>query len=53
MGDEEEAHREAEMFLIAQPHLTIDNWLNSQPLRDSDVRDHFVDGFRKAGLPER
>lgn len=53
LGDEEEAHREAELFLIAHPHFTIDHWLNSQPLRDSDVRDHFVDGFRKAGLPER
>ncbi|MBO9195322.1 adenylate/guanylate cyclase domain-containing protein [Rhizobium sp. 16-449-1b] len=52
LGDHEEAHREAELFLIAHPHFTIDHWLNSQPLRDTDVRDHFVDGFRKAGLPE-
>ncbi|MFS2151833.1 adenylate/guanylate cyclase domain-containing protein [Rhizobium sp. Rhizsp42] len=53
LGDHEEAHREAELFLIAHPHFTIDHWLNSQPLRDIDVRDHFIDGFRKAGLPER
>ncbi len=52
LGDDEEAHREAELFLIAHPHFTIDHWLNSQPLRDIDVRDHFVDGFQKAGLPE-
>lgn len=52
LGDDEEAHREAELFLIAHPHFTIDHWLNSQPLRDTGVRDHFVDGFRKAGLPE-
>ncbi len=53
LGDDEEAHREAELFLIAHPHFTIDHWLNSQPLRDTNVGDHFADGFRKAGLPER
>jgi adenylate cyclase len=53
LGDDEEAHREAELFLIAHPHFTINHWLNSQPLRDTDVGQHFVDGFRKAGLPQR
>jgi adenylate cyclase len=52
LGHHEEALREAELFLIAHPHFTIGHWLSSQPLRDASVRDHFVDGFRKAGLPE-
>ncbi|MBD9448136.1 adenylate/guanylate cyclase domain-containing protein [Rhizobium sp. RHZ01] len=52
LGHSEEARREAELFLIAHPHFTISHWLSSQPLRDASVRDHFVDGFRKAGLPE-
>ncbi|MDF8356631.1 adenylate/guanylate cyclase domain-containing protein [Ensifer adhaerens] len=52
LGHLEEARREAELFLIAHPHFTIGHWLNSQPLRDASVRDHFADGFRKAGLPE-
>ncbi len=52
LGQGEEARREAELFLIAHPHFTIAHWLSSQPLRDASVRDHFVDGFRKAGLPE-
>ncbi|CAN7687855.1 adenylate/guanylate cyclase domain-containing protein [Rhizobium leguminosarum] len=52
LGHLEEARREAELFLIAHPHFTIGHWLSSQPLRDASVRDHFVDGFRKAGLPE-
>lgn len=52
MGHLEEARRESELFLIAHPHFTIGHWLNSQPLRDAFVRDHFADGFRKAGLPE-
>ena len=52
LDDLEEARREAELFLIAHPHFTINHWLSSQPLRDPSVGDHFVDGFRKAGLPE-
>ncbi|SFH18371.1 adenylate cyclase [Ensifer sp. OV372] len=52
LGHLEEARREAELFLIAHPHFTIGHWLSSQPLRDASVRDHFADGFRKAGLPE-
>jgi adenylate cyclase len=52
LGHLEEARREAELFLIAHPHFTIGHWLGSQPLRDASVRDHFADGFRKAGLPE-
>ncbi|MBY5370936.1 adenylate/guanylate cyclase domain-containing protein [Rhizobium leguminosarum] len=52
LGHLEEARREAELFLIAHPHFTIGHWLSSQPLRDASVRDHFVYGFRKAGLPE-
>ncbi|OWV90540.1 adenylate cyclase [Rhizobium sp. N122] len=52
LGHSEDARREAELFLIAHPHFTIGHWLSSQPLRDGSVRDHFVDGFRKAGLPE-
>lgn len=53
LGDLEEARREGELFLIAHPHFTIGHWISSQPLRDASVRDHFVEGFRKAGLPER
>jgi TolB-like protein/cytochrome c-type biogenesis protein CcmH/NrfG len=52
LGQLDEAGREAEMFLVSHPHFTIGHWTNSQPLRDAGVREHFVDGFRKAGLPE-
>ncbi|WP_442581891.1 hypothetical protein ACSBOB_07905 [Mesorhizobium sp. ASY16-5R] len=52
LGRRDEAAWEAEMFLVAHPHFTIGHWTNSQPLRDAAVRAHFVDGFRKAGLPE-
>lgn len=52
LGRLEEAVREGEMFLVAHPHFTIDHWINSQPLRDMAVRDHFVEGFLKARLPK-
>jgi TolB-like protein/class 3 adenylate cyclase/Flp pilus assembly protein TadD len=52
LGRLDEAHRETEMFLISNPHFTISHWVESMPFRDDAARDHFVDGFRKAGLPE-
>ncbi|MEQ1951018.1 hypothetical protein [Mesorhizobium sp. CN2-181] len=52
LGQLDEAAREAEMFLVSHPHFTIGHWTSSQPLRDAAVGEHFVDGFRKAGLPE-
>lgn len=51
-GKVDDARREAEMFLVTHPHFTISHWVASQPLRDAATRDHFLDGFRRAGLPE-
>ncbi len=51
-GQLEEARREADMFLLTSPHFTISHWVATQPFRDDEARDHFVDGYRKAGLPE-
>jgi TolB-like protein/class 3 adenylate cyclase len=52
LGRLEEARREAEMFMMSNPHFTIRHWSASQPFRDEDVRRHFVEGYRMAGLPE-
>jgi TolB-like protein len=52
LGRLEEARREAEMFLVTNPHFRIGYWVASQPFRDRATLDHFVDGYRKAGLPE-
>ena len=40
------------MFLISNPQFSLLQWKESQPLMDEDARDHFVDGYRKAGLPD-
>ncbi len=52
VGQLEEARREAELFLVSNPHFRISHWVESHPLRDEATREHFVEGYRKAGLPE-
>ncbi|PSH62977.1 adenylate/guanylate cyclase domain-containing protein [Phyllobacterium brassicacearum] len=52
LGRLEEAHREAEMFMMRNPNFTIRHWSASQPFRDEDLRQHFIEGYRMAGLPE-
>jgi TolB-like protein/cytochrome c-type biogenesis protein CcmH/NrfG len=52
LGRFDEARREAEMFMVSNPHFTIHHWVESQRFRDEAACQHFVDGYRKAGLPE-
>lgn len=52
LGRLDEARAEAELFLVGNPHFTIRHWSAQEPFRDAATRAHFVDGFRKAGLPE-
>jgi tetratricopeptide (TPR) repeat protein len=47
-----EARHEAAMFLANNPHFTIRTWVETQGFRDGAACQHFVDGYRKAGLPE-
>lgn len=52
LGRHEEARTEAELFLVGNPHFTIRHWSATEPFRDAATLEHFVDGYRKAGLPE-
>ena len=52
LGRLDEARREAAMFMARNQHFTIRNWVESHPYRDEAACQHFVDGYRKAGLPE-
>jgi hypothetical protein len=52
LGQLTEARQEAEMFLVSNPHWTISHWVATQPIRDDGIRERFVAGFRRAGLPE-
>jgi TolB-like protein len=52
LGRLDEARQEAEMFMGSNPHFTIRGWIQSQGFRDEAALQHFIDGYRKAGLPE-
>ena len=52
LGRLDEAHGEARMFVMSNPHFTANHWANSQRYRDHSAIEHFVDGYLKAGLPE-
>jgi TolB-like protein/Flp pilus assembly protein TadD len=52
LGRTEEARREAEYFKISNPHFTIGSFARTQPFRDEAALAHFIEGFRKAGLPD-
>ncbi|WP_193364366.1 winged helix-turn-helix domain-containing tetratricopeptide repeat protein [Allomesorhizobium alhagi] len=52
LGRLDEARAEVELFLVGNPHFTIGHWAATEPFRDAATLDHFVDGFRRAGLPE-
>ncbi len=52
LGRLDEARAETELFLVANPHFTTRHWAATEPFRDAATLEHFVDGYRKAGLPE-
>lgn len=52
LGRLEEARAEVELFLVGNPDFSIRHWAATEPFRDPATLEHFVDGFRKAGLPE-
>ena len=51
LGRREEAKVEADQFLAANPHFTIQHWASTQPFKHEADRQHFIDGYIKAGLP--
>jgi TolB-like protein len=51
LGRLEEARWEAELFMMSNPQFTIRRWSATQPFRDETIREHFMDGYQKAGLP--
>jgi TolB-like protein len=51
LGRLEEAREVARRFLVANPHFSVRHWASTQPFRHDSDRQHFVDGYIKAGLP--
>ena len=52
LGRLEEAREEGRLYLARNPYFRISYWVETQPFRDLATRDRFVEGYRKAGLPE-
>jgi tetratricopeptide (TPR) repeat protein len=52
LGRLEEAKAEATRFLAAHPGFSIKQWANTQPFQRPTDRQHFIDGYLKAGLPQ-
>ncbi|PST24099.1 tetratricopeptide repeat protein [Mesorhizobium plurifarium] len=52
LGRLDEARTEVELFLVGNPHFTTRRWAETEPFRDAATLEHFLDGYRRAGLPE-
>jgi TolB-like protein len=52
LGRTEEATLEARAFLAENPHFSTSYWAWSQPFQREADRQHFIEGYLKAGLPE-
>ena len=51
LGQLTEAHAEACRFLEINPGFLVSKWAATQPFRRDEDRQHFVNGYVKAGLP--
>ena len=47
-----EARKEARTFLLEFPHFSAKQWGTTHPFCNDADRQHFIDGYVKAGLPE-
>jgi hypothetical protein len=47
-----EAREEARKFLAEFPHFSAHEWGSTHPFRDDADRQHFIESYVKAGLPE-
>lgn len=52
LGRRDEAMREAALFMAMTPKFTITHWAAAQPARDMETLQRFIEGYRKAGLPD-
>jgi len=52
LGMMEEAREQAEAVMRLHPEFTIGRWGHRPPYRDKSILERYIEGLRKAGLPE-
>lgn len=52
LGRIDEARQEAALFMASNPLFRISEWAATEPFRNQDTCAHFIEGYRRAGLPE-
>jgi adenylate cyclase len=52
LGRIDEAREEAHRFLLESPQFSAREWGRTQPFRNDADRQHFIEGYIAAGLPE-
>lgn len=52
LGQLDRAKEATAEFLAVVPHFSIADWSAGQPLRRKGDRERYIEGFRKAGLPD-
>jgi Flp pilus assembly protein TadD len=52
LGDTERARQEAALFMAVNPSFSISHWVAATEHQNATTLAHFVEGFRKAGLPQ-
>lgn len=52
LGRLNEAKAEAALFLSDNPNFKAQHWADIHPFQNPDDREHFIEGYLKAGLPK-
>ncbi len=52
LGRLDEARNEAKEYMKVIPNFSINEWARTEPYANPNERQRYVDGLRKAGLPE-
>jgi adenylate cyclase len=52
LGMMDEARAEAQEVLRVHPGFSVDGWRRRPPYRDQEILERYIEGLRKAGLPD-